>query len=155
MPEKLLIVDDELDLLVLLNRLVRDYTSYEAVCTSNPWEALDLIGQGGFGLVIAGMKLEGLDGGEFLTKCKRINGNIPVILVSAYGTVETALEIMQKGGFEFIMKPFRKEQMLFAIENAFAWARLKEENRILRERSRPCGQAKAARKEPLLDGVSR
>lgn len=133
MLEKILIVDQEPDSLVLLNMLITDYTAYETVSTNNPWEALALAGEGGIDLVITRMKMPGLDGIELLEQIKRINESIPVIIVSSSGSVETALEIMRKGGFEFLITPYRKEQMLFAIGNALTWSRLNRENRMLKE----------------------
>lgn len=154
MSEKLLIVDQEPDSLVLLNVLIAGYTAYETVSTNNPREALALAGQGGIDLVIAAMKLPGLDGIELLDQIKRVNGNIPVIIVSSYGSVETALEVMRKGGFGFILTPYRKEQMLFAIENALAWARLNRENRMLRERLRRPEKRASEPDETLLKDVA-
>jgi DNA-binding NtrC family response regulator len=133
MPEKLLIVDDEPDMLKLLEMIIKEKTPYETVTTNNPLEALDLAKQGGFDLVIADLKMPGLDGIELLEAIKRVDEDIPVIIITAYGTVESAVESMQKGGFDFITKPFRKEQILYTIDKALKWLRLQRENRMLKE----------------------
>jgi DNA-binding NtrC family response regulator len=127
------IVDQEPDSASLLTMLIAEYTDHDTSITNNPWEALAMVSQGGIDLIIARLKMSGMDGMELLEQVKRINANIPVIIVSSYATVETALEVMRKGGFEFIGMPYRKEQMLFAIDNALAWAKLNSENRLLRE----------------------
>jgi len=133
MTEKLLIVDDEPDMLKLLNMIIKEKTPYEALTTNNPLEALELAKQGGFDLVIADLKMPGLDGMELLEAIKRVDDDIPVIIITAYGTVESAMEVMQKGGFDFITKPFKKEQILYTIDKALKWVNLQKENKMLKE----------------------
>lgn len=134
MAEKLLIVDDEPDMLKLLSMIIREKTSYEAVTTNNPLEAVELAKQGGFDLIMADLKMPGLDGVELLEAVKKINEHVPVIILTAFGTVESALEAMNKGAFDFITKPFKKEQILFTIDKALKWAELHRENKALKER---------------------
>lgn len=133
MTEKLLIVDDEPDMLKLLSMIIKEKTPYEAFTTNNPLEALELARQGGFDLIIADLKMPGLDGMELLDAIKRVDEDIPVIIITAYGTVESAMEIMQKGGFDFITKPFKKEQILYTIDKALKWVNLQKENKMLKE----------------------
>jgi len=133
MPEKLLIVDDEPDMLKLLSMIIREKTPYEVTTTNNPLEALDFVKKGGFDIVIADLKMPGLDGIELLDAVKRVDQDIPVIIITAYGTVESAAETIEKGGFDFITKPFRKEQILMTIDKALKWLRLQRENKMLRE----------------------
>jgi DNA-binding NtrC family response regulator len=133
MAEKLLIVDDEPDMLKLLGMIIRDKTPYETITTNNPTEALDLVKKGGYDLVITDLKMPGLDGVEMLEAVKKLDADIPVIIMTAYGTVETAEEALSKGAFDFITKPFRKEQILFTIEKALKWLRLQRENQKLKE----------------------
>jgi len=134
MPERILAVDDEPDMLKLLSMIVREKTPYEIVTTNNPLEALELAKQGGFDVVIADLKMPGLDGIELLEAIKKVDEDIPVIIITAYGTVESAVESMQKGGFDFITKPFRKEQMLFTIDKALKFLKLQRENKMLKEK---------------------
>lgn len=133
MTEKLLIVDDEPDMLKLLSMIIKEKTPYEAFTTNNPLEALELAKQGDFDLVIADLKMPGLDGMELLEAIKRVDEDVPVIIITAYGTVESAMEIMQKGGFDFITKPFKKEQILYTIDKALKWVNLQKENKRLKE----------------------
>ncbi len=133
MPEKLLIVDDEPDMLKLLTMIIREKTPYEAVSTNNPLEALDMAKKGGFDLVIADLKMPGLDGMDLLEAVKKVDEDIPVIIITAYGTVESAMETMHKGGFDFITKPFKKEQILYTIDKALKFVKLKKENAMLKE----------------------
>lgn len=133
MAEKILIVDDEPDMLKLLSMIIREKTQYEVTTTNNPIEALELAKKGGFDLVIADLKMPGLDGIELLDAIKKVDEDIPVIIITAYGTVESAEEAMEKGGFDFITKPFRKEHILFTIDKALKWIKVQRENRILKE----------------------
>ncbi|MBI5196201.1 MAG: response regulator [Nitrospirae bacterium] len=133
MPEKILAVDDEPDMLKLLSMIIREKTSHEIITTNNPLEALELAKQGGFDIIIADLKMPGLDGVELLDAVRKFDENIPVIIITAYGTVESAAETMHKGAFDFITKPFRKEQILYTIDRASKWVALRNENRILKE----------------------
>jgi len=134
MSEKLLVVDDEPDMLRLLSMIIKEKTPYEVATTNNPLEVLELVKKGEFDLVIADLKMPGLDGIELLESLKRFDEDIPVIIITAYGTVEAAVETINKGAFDFITKPFRKEQILFTIEKALKWLRLQRENKMLREK---------------------
>ena len=139
MPERLLIVDDEPDMLKLLSMIIREKTPYEAVTTNNPQEALEFAKKGGFDLVITDLKMPGLDGMDLLDAVKKVDEDIPVIIITAYGTVESAMESMQKGGFDFITKPFKKEQILYTIDKALKWVRLQRENKMLKEQLKKKG----------------
>jgi DNA-binding NtrC family response regulator len=127
-------VDDEPDMLRLLSMIIKEKTPYEVATTNNPLEALELVKKGEFDLVIADLKMPGLDGIELLESLKRFDEDIPVIIITAYGTVEASVETINKGAFDFITKPFRKEQILFTIEKALKWLRLQRENKMLREK---------------------
>ena len=130
---KILIVDDEPDMLKLLSMILREKTSYEITTTNNPMEAIELAKQGGFDLVISDLKMPGLDGMEIIDAVKKIDEDIPVIIITAFASVESASEAIQKGGFDFITKPFRKEQILFTIDKAFKWLKVQRENKMLKE----------------------
>jgi len=133
MPEKLLIVDDEPDMLKLLTMIIKEKTPHEVTATNNPVEALELVKGGGFDLVLTDLKMPGLDGIELLDAIKSVDEHVPVIFITAFGTVESAAEAIEKGGFDFITKPFRKEQILFTIDRAIKWIKLHKENQMLKE----------------------
>lgn len=133
MAEKILIVDDEPDMLKLLSMIIREKSPYEVTTTNNPVEAIELAKKGGFDLVISDLKMPGLDGIEIIEAVKRLDEDTPVVIITAYGTVESASEAMLKGGFDFITKPFRKEQILFTIDKALKWLKLQKENKMLKE----------------------
>lgn len=134
MAEKILIVDDEPDMLKLLSMILREKTPYEITTTNNPVEAVELAKKGEFDLVITDLKMPGLDGLQLLEEVKKRDEDIPVIIITAYGTIDAATEAIEKGGFDFITKPFKKEQILFTIEKALKWLRVQRENKMLKER---------------------
>jgi len=134
MAEKILIVDDEPDMLKLLSMILKEKTPYEVITTNNPVEAVELAKKGDFDLVITDLKMPGLDGLQLLEEVKKKDEDIPVIIITAYGTIDAATEAIEKGGFDFITKPFKKEQILFTIEKAMKWLKVQRENRLLREK---------------------
>jgi DNA-binding NtrC family response regulator len=134
MPERILAVDDEPDMLKVLSMIIREKTPYELITTNNPLEALEIVRKGNIDMVIADLKMPGLDGSELLEAVRAHNAEIPVIIMTAFATEEAASEIIAKGGFDFIIKPFRKEQIITAIERGLKWSQMQRENRMLRER---------------------
>ncbi len=134
MPEKILVVDDEPDMLRLLSMILRDKTAYDVTTTNNPVEALELARKGGFDILITDLKMPGLDGIELLNAVRGFDPDIPIIIITAYATAESAAEAMDKNAFDFITKPFRKEQIIFTIEKAVKWLRSQREIKALKEK---------------------
>ena len=127
MADRILIVDDELDMLVLLKMILKEKTAYEVVTTPNPLEAEQLFREKPFQLVITDLRMPGMDGIELIEVIKKIDPLVPVIIITAFGSIESAIESTQKGAFEFITKPFRKEQIILSIEKALEFRRIQFE----------------------------
>ena len=134
MAGKILIVDDEPDMLGMLEMLITDKTLHEVVPTNNPFEVEELLDKNEFNLVISDLKMPMMDGIEVLQAVKKKDADIPVIMITAFGTMEAAEEAVHRGAYDFITKPFRKEQILVAIERALEWQRIIKENRNLKNR---------------------
>jgi DNA-binding NtrC family response regulator len=77
--------------------------------------------------------MPGADGMEVLRSSMRINPNIAVVIITAYGTLDTALEAMNEGAYDYIVKPFVMQQLLLVVRNAFKMNMLMEENEKLSE----------------------
>jgi DNA-binding NtrC family response regulator len=77
--------------------------------------------------------MPGLDGIELLNAVRAFDPEIPIIIITAYATAESAAEAMDKNAFDFITKPFRKEQIVFTIEKAVKWLRTQREIKALKE----------------------
>ncbi|MBI5606471.1 MAG: response regulator, partial [Deltaproteobacteria bacterium] len=128
MAERILIVDDELDMLLLLKMILTEKTSYEVITTPNPLEVEQLYKEKAFQLVITDLSMPGMDGIELIGVVKNLDPLVPVIIITAYGSIESAIESTKKGAFDFITKPFRKEQIILTIEKALEFRRMQIEN---------------------------
>lgn len=87
----------------------------------------------GVDLVVTDLKLPGIGGLEFLHEAKRINPSVPVVVMTAYGSVETAVEAMKAGAADYVLKPFTMAEMKLVINKELDVRRVREENRDLRE----------------------
>ena len=134
MAQRVLVIDDELDMLMLLRMIIEDNTGYEVETTNNPSEGLKLLTEKHFDLVITDLKMPGMDGMELFDECKDIRPDTPVIIITAYGSLETADEALKKGVADFITKPFRKDSILFTIKRVLELARVRRENLELKTR---------------------
>lgn len=134
MSARILIIDDEPDMLVMLEMLISTKTPHEVLTTNNPLELDEILASRDINLVICDLKMPVMDGIEVLEKVKQKDPDIPVIVITAFGTLEAAEEAVRRGAYDFITKPFRKEQILVAIERALEWQRIIRENRRLRGR---------------------
>jgi DNA-binding NtrC family response regulator len=133
MTEKILIVDDEPDMLRLMGMIIKDKTAYESTTTNNPFEALEMAKTGQYDLIISDMKMPELGGLELLKLMRQADIDVPVIMITAYSTTEAAQEALDDNAFDFISKPFKKEKIIFSIEKAIRFSRLQKENKRLKE----------------------
>ena len=128
--ETILIVDDEKNYLLVLEALLRD-AGYEVITCDNASEALEITTSHDLDLVITDMRMPGVDGMEFLVQLRGLQPEIPVIMMTAYATVEKAVEAMKRGAFDYVTKPFKNEELILTIRKALEMHRLKQENRLL------------------------
>jgi DNA-binding NtrC family response regulator len=133
MVGKILVVDDEKDMLLLLQRIISGETQHEVVTETNPLKAIELFKKKPFDLVITDLKMPKMDGIKLLEEVKKIRANVSVIVMTAYGTIETAVEAIQKGAYDFITKPFRRQRILLTIDKVMKWQEIIGENLALRQ----------------------
>ena len=136
MPGTLLVVDDEPQILRAVSGLLQD-EGFEVLTAPDGETALKMVAAEAPDLVLLDIALPGLDGLEALTELKRQHPLLPVIMVSAYGSVENAVKATRLGAFDFIEKPPNADKILLSVRNALEWARLAEENRRLRQQRAP------------------
>ena len=134
MAERIMVIDDELDMLMLLRMIIEENTAWEVETTNNPSEGLKMVMQNDYSLVIADLKMPGMDGMEVFEELKEMKPDIPVIIITAYGSLEIAEEARKKGVADFITKPFRKDTILFTMDRVLELARLKKENLALKKK---------------------
>jgi DNA-binding NtrC family response regulator len=128
----ILIVEDELKMARLLELNLAE-EGYATLAAQDAETGLKLVRQEKIDLVLTDLKLPRMDGLEFLQAVKRSNAQMPVILMTAYGTVETAIEAMKAGASDYVLKPFSMEEIKLIIHKELDVRRLREENRDLRE----------------------
>jgi len=133
-PEKasILIVEDEPKMRRLLELQLAD-EGFQAQAAADAEAALRLLAKDPFDLIITDLKLPGISGLEFLQTVKRLNGNLPVLMMTAHGSVESAVEAMRAGASDYVLKPFSLAEMVLKIRKELATHQLREENRTLRE----------------------
>jgi DNA-binding NtrC family response regulator len=131
---RILAIDDELDMLTLLKMMIESYTDHRVEVTNNPLEAVELLDKQSYDLVLTDLKMPGMDGIEVLNQVKKKDEDALVMVITAYGSLESAEEAMAKGAFDFITKPFRKEQILLAIDKAMRWREMVRQNKEMKKR---------------------
>lgn len=132
MAGKILVVDDKADMLLLLDRIISEESDHVVVTESDPRKALALFKSEVFDLVFTDLKMPGLDGVGLLEAMKDIRNEVPVVLMTAYATIETAVEATRKGAYDYITKPFRRERILMTVDKVMKWHAVVRENRELR-----------------------
>jgi len=131
---RILAVDDEPDMLALLKMIIEGYSDHQVTTTNNPVEAAELLEKDSFDLLVTDLKMPGLDGLELLSRAKEHDADALVLVITAYGSLESAEEAMARGAFDYITKPFRKEQILLAIDRAMRWREMVRQNKELKQR---------------------
>lgn len=130
--ETILIVDDEKNYLVVLEALLSS-EGYEIVTANQTKDALHLIEEADLDLIITDMKMPVMSGMELLVESKKMKPDVPVIMMTAFGTIEMAVEAMKKQAYDYITKPFKNEELKLTIKKALENCRLIKENRRLNE----------------------
>ena len=129
--ETILIVDDEKNYPRILSAVLEE-EGFETFCANSGYEALEILKNIDVDLVLTDMKMPKMDGIELLEKIKEKDKNIPVIMMTAHGTVDKAVEAMQKGAYSYILKPFDNNRLIIYVNKAIGMYRMVKENRQLR-----------------------
>jgi two-component system NtrC family response regulator len=130
--ETILIVDDERNYLLIL-RAVLEEEGYEVLTASNGQDALEIQKTADLDLILTDMKMPGMDGIQLLENIKAVDSDLPVIMMTAHGTIDKAVEAMQKGAYSYILKPFDNERLIIYVKKATAMFQVVKENRRLRD----------------------
>jgi two-component system NtrC family response regulator len=131
MKPRILIVDDE----VRIQRIFEINLSpkYEVLASGDGEEALKIVKTQDLTLMITDLKMPGMSGMRLLQEVRRVLPDLPIIIMTAYGTVESAVEAMKEGVTDYILKPIKMDEMELLIEKTLSLLRLKDENRGLRQ----------------------
>lgn len=124
---KILIVDDEADIAIILKLQLED-DGYSTMRARDGFEALDLLSRENFSLVLLDIKMPGMDGIQVLEKLHRENPDVAVIMMTAHGNEDIAVETMKKGALDYIAKPFAAEDLLKKVHRTLKLNKTRLEN---------------------------
>jgi DNA-binding NtrC family response regulator len=130
---QILIIDDEKAIRKTLSEIL-SYEGYQIDDAENGEEGLKKFKERSYDAVLCDIKMPKFDGIEFLEKARSINPSVPIIMISGHGTIETAVEAVKKGAFDYIAKPPDLNRLLITIRNALDRQVLEAETRMLKRR---------------------
>jgi two-component system nitrogen regulation response regulator NtrX len=128
----ILVVDDEKSVRDSL-KMILEYEHYDVLFADNGEQALRQLSSTSVHLMLLDVKMAGMDGLEVLQRVRERSSDLPVIMISGHGTIETAVEATKLGAFDFLPKPLDRDKLLVTIRNALNQANLSAEYRKLRE----------------------
>ncbi|MCK4351118.1 MAG: sigma-54-dependent Fis family transcriptional regulator, partial [Candidatus Krumholzibacteria bacterium] len=135
MPRKILIIDDEKAIRWSLGEAFKN-EGYEIEEAENGKKGIKLFQKDPADLVLLDLKLPDTDGISVLKKLKAEEENVQVIMMTAYGEVETAVEALKGGAYDFLLKPFQLEKIKVAVKNALETSRMREELEDIKQKER-------------------
>src|SRR5215208_5372791 len=131
-PGSILVIDDEEIMREILEALLTR-EGYDVRLAASAAEGLELIRSMPFDAAIVDMMMPGMDGISTLDELKKIDDDLPVLMITAFASVENAIAAMKRGAYDYITKPFKNDEVLVVLRNALAQRRLVAENRALRQ----------------------
>jgi two-component system response regulator HydG len=130
---RILVVDDEESHRIML-RAVLSADGYAVAEASDGTEAVRAVGKEAFDLILMDIRMTNMDGIEALTEIRKISPLVPVLIMTAYASVKTAVEALKAGAFDYLTKPLDIEELKILIEKALEHYHLRAENLVLKER---------------------
>ncbi|MCB0421553.1 MAG: sigma-54-dependent Fis family transcriptional regulator [Bdellovibrionales bacterium] len=131
MKSRILVVDDEESIREFLDIMLRK-EGYEVTCVEDGQKAIDIMAKKSFDMVISDLQMPNVTGIELLRKVREQNEDILFMLITAFGTTESAVEAMKLGAYDYITKPFKIDEVRINIANALRSKNLELENRALK-----------------------
>jgi DNA-binding NtrC family response regulator len=135
MKARILIADDEEKMRRVLE-IMLSQDGYRIAAAQDGLEALTAFEKHPCDLVITDLKMPRLDGLELIRKLRKVSPDVPVIVITAFGSVETAVAAMKEGAFDYVTKPFDREEIRVLVSKALGYGSLRRENSFLREEVR-------------------
>lgn len=132
MKPRILVVDDEESIREFLEIMLRK-ESYEVTCVEDGQKAIDILKKKSFDLLISDLQMPNVTGIELLKHCRDVYPDLLFMMITAFGTAETAVEAMKMGAYDYITKPFKIDEVRINIANALRSKNLEVENRVLRK----------------------
>mgnify|MGYP001384058127 FL=1 len=132
MGNHILIIDDEKNYLLILEAILEE-EGYSVTALGDPAMAMTYLEESEVDVVITDMKMPGMTGQEVLESVRRHHPHIPVMIMTAFGTIDRAVEAMKSGAFDYITKPFSNDEILLSVRKALKLSHAERQNRLLRE----------------------
>jgi DNA-binding NtrC family response regulator len=129
--KKIMIIDNEAGLCHMMEAVLMD-DGHAVRSFTDPLEAVDAFRPASWDLVISDIKMPGIDGLEVLRRIKGIDPKIPVVMITAFATVEMSIQALRHGAYDMLTKPFEPDELLFRVRNALDHNQLLSENKLLR-----------------------
>ena len=129
---KILVVDDEISIIEVLKALLKR-EGYSVKTASSADEAMAALEKERFDLMISDIRMRPVDGIELLRLAREVQAHLAVIMMTAYAAVETAVEAMRSGAFDYICKPFKVDELMLKVERALSYEHVLVENETLKE----------------------
>jgi DNA-binding NtrC family response regulator len=129
--DRILVVDDDASIRALLQTILRA-EGYDVVCAASAEAALELLERETFDLLISDLRLPGVDGVTLVKRAKALNAAMPSLVMTAYGTVETAVAAMKEGAHDYLLKPIQNDELRHAIKQCLTLRHLTSEAEYVR-----------------------
>ncbi len=130
MQRTVLVVDDERNMLLVMEMALEE-AGYRVLTAERAEDAVTMLRDPDLAVVLSDLKMPGMSGEEFIARCQRERPDVPVIVVTAFGSIRSAIECIQAGASDYLTKPFEPEELQFAVQSALRLHDLIQENRQL------------------------
>jgi len=128
--ERLLVIEDDETVRDVLRSFLGE-KNFEVTLAQNGEAGLEMVRAGKFDLILTDLVMPGITGMDVLKEVTAAKISIPVIVMTAFGTVQTAVEAMRHGAFDYITKPFNLDELMIVLEKALSASKLQKENVML------------------------
>ncbi len=128
----LLVIDDEKNYLLVLEALLTD-TGYKVTALNDPETALTFLEESDVDVVLTDMKMPKISGAKVLEHVRKNYPGLPVLIMTAFGTIQSAVEVMRTGAFDYIAKPFSNDELLLSVQNAVELSQARQNYQLLTE----------------------
>ncbi|MEZ4272147.1 MAG: sigma-54 dependent transcriptional regulator [Myxococcota bacterium] len=130
---RVLIVDDELEMAAGLAEYLQDH-GYDTELATSGEQAIDIFGSSAFDVVVSDLRMQGMGGFDLLDNLKRLDATVPVFIMTAFGSIENAVEAVKRGAFHYFSKPLKSEEVRVFLDRAVSQRRLeKSRTHLLRD----------------------
>jgi DNA-binding NtrC family response regulator len=130
---RILVIDDERSIRNTLKDIL-EFEKYQIELAEDGFKALELLKNNDYDVVLCDIKMPGMDGIEVLQKVEELKPDMPVVMISGHGNIDTAVESIKKGAFDFIEKPLDLNRLLITLRNALDKSSLITETKVLRKK---------------------